>query len=285
MIFSINRKEKIMYIITIFILVQFFVILPPALSAQDKGELLFSQRCASCHTVGKGKLIGPDLSNISKKRSEDWIIKFILSSQTLINSGDSTALSVFNENNKLLMPDQNLSNQEIDAILEHIKLNSVDSQNPNVRTPNQIFSATSVTPADIESGRNLFDGSTKLANNGAACLVCHSVENPIISHGGSLSKDLTNTFTRMSAQGIDAILRNPPFPAMADAFQVHKLTDQEIKDLLAFLYYTDKTGPILVPNTEKDSSLLLGTALVSNLILVVFLLLWIRVKKKSVNFR
>ncbi|PKL83925.1 MAG: hypothetical protein CVV24_02525 [Ignavibacteriae bacterium HGW-Ignavibacteriae-3] len=270
--------------IAIVVLVQFFVIFHIELSAQDKGELLFSQKCISCHTIGKGKLIGPDLSNITKKRNEAWLIKFIHSSQTLINSGDSTAVAVFGQYNNILMPDQNLSNAEILSVLEHIKINSVDSQSPNTRTPSQIFSATYITKVDIENGLNIFDGTTKLTNNGAACLTCHNIENPIVTNGGLLSKDLTNTFSRMGAQGIDGILRNPPFPAMADAFQFHQLTDQEIKNLLALLYYVDKKGPVIIPKTEKESSLLIGVALASNLMLVILLLLWIRVKKKSVNF-
>lgn len=263
----------------------FFLIFLMGLSAQNNGELLFSQKCVSCHTIGRGKLIGPDLSNVHKKRTEDWIIKFIQSSQNVIKSGDSTAVAVFNQYNQTVMPDQKLSVNEIKSILYYIRTNSADPNNPNQKTPNQIFDATAITAVDIESGKNIFDGTTKLTNRGPSCITCHNIANPIISNGGLLAKDLTAAFTRMGAQGIDGILRNSPFPAMMDAFSLNKLTDQEIKDLLAFLYYVDKKGTMQIPIIERESTLLLGVVVISNISLVIFLLLWIRVKKRSVNFR
>ena len=54
-------------------------------------------------------------------------------------------------------------------------------------------------------------------------------------NGGLLAKDLTTAFSRLSAAGVDGILRNPPFPAMVNAFSSTPLTDHEVKDILAFL--------------------------------------------------
>lgn len=263
----------------------FFLIFLMGLSAQNNGELLFSQKCVSCHTIGRGKLIGPDLSNVHKIRTEEWIIKFIQSSQSVIKSGDSTAVAVFNQYNQTVMPDQKLSVNEIKSIIDYIRTNSADPNNPNQKTPNQIFDATAITAVDIESGKNIFDGTTKLTNRGPSCITCHNIANPVISNGGLLAKDLTAAFTRMGAQGIDGILRNSLFPAMTDAFSLNRLTDQEIKDLLAFLYYVDKKGTMQIPIIERESTLLLGVVVISNISLVIFLLLWIRVKKRSVNFR
>ncbi|MBA4406271.1 hypothetical protein C0389_03255 [bacterium] len=262
-----------------------FLIFLMGLSAQNNGELLFSQKCVSCHTIGRGKLIGPDLSNVHKIRTEDWIIKFVQSSQSVIKSGDSTAVAVFNQYNQTVMPDQKLSVNEIKSIIDYIRTNSADPNNPNQKTPNQIFNATTITVVDIESGRKIFDGTTKLTNRGPSCITCHSISNPVISNGGLLAKDLTAAFTRMGAQGIDGILRNSPFPAMMDAFSFNRLTDQEIKDLLAFLYYVDKKGTMKIPIIERESSLLLGVVVISNISLVIFLLLWTKVKKHSINFR
>lgn len=99
-----------------------------ALGFQTKpqnGEILFKQRCAACHTVGNGKLVGPDLKNVTVRRKEDWILRFVKSSQAVVKSGDQTAVALFNENNKIVMPDQNLNDSEIKDILAYVKKTGV----------------------------------------------------------------------------------------------------------------------------------------------------------------
>ena len=88
----------------------------------------------------------------------------------------------------------------------------------------------------------------------------------------------------MGAVGIDATLRNPPFPAMINSFGLATLTDQEIKDLLAFLYDSDQRGALQSSSLLSQFVLLIGIILGLNIALVVFLFMWHRVKKYSVNF-
>ena len=45
-----------------------FVFLANPVLAQD-GEQLF-QQCKACHTIGQGKLLGPDLMDISKRQDK-----------------------------------------------------------------------------------------------------------------------------------------------------------------------------------------------------------------------
>lgn len=53
----------------------------PKVYGENKGETLFKQVCAACHTKVGGKLVGPDLKGIYQKRSEGWIIPWIRNSQ------------------------------------------------------------------------------------------------------------------------------------------------------------------------------------------------------------
>lgn len=253
------------------------------ITAQSPGELLFSQKCTVCHTVGGGKLIGPDLSNIHQIRENDWLIKFIKSSQSLINSGDPLAVEIFNQYNKVVMPDQPLSDSEINSILDYIAENSVDTSDPTRKTPSQIFSATSVTEADIDRGKKLFEGSQKFSNGGTPCITCHNIDNPVVFTGGMLAKDLTLAFSRLSPAGVDGILRNPPFPAMANSYSQNSLTDQEIKDLLAFLYFTDSEGMYLTSAFDRDSYFLISSLIGINAVFLVLVIFWRRVKKRSTN--
>lgn len=92
-------------------------------SAQDLagGETSFKQLCAACHTVGKGRLVGPDLVGISQRRPVDWIIKFVKSSQSMVKSGDKYADSIFQAYNSTIMPDHpTLNDDQIKNILAYI---------------------------------------------------------------------------------------------------------------------------------------------------------------------
>ena len=41
------------------------------------GEYIFQDDCKACHTVGQGKLVGPDLQGILDRRPEDEIIRYV----------------------------------------------------------------------------------------------------------------------------------------------------------------------------------------------------------------
>lgn len=256
-----------------------------SLSAQNQAEQLFLQRCKACHTIGDGKLIGPDLVNIQSRRTEEWIIKFVQSSQSLIKSGDTAAIAVFDQHNKVIMPDQDLNALQIKSIIEFIAVNSPDASTPSKKTPAQIFSPALVTNLDIERGRKIFDGTTKLTNNGPSCISCHNVNDPTMFNGGLLAADLTAAFTRLGAPGIDGILRNPPFPAMVNSFGSSQLTDEEIKDLLAFLYEANKISNVQVSALQSQFTLLLGVIVGLILSLIALLLRWYGVKKYTTNLR
>jgi len=76
--------------------------------------------CGACHTIGKGRLVGPDLKGITEKRDEAWLISFIRASQTMVKAGDAEAVKIFDEY-KIPMPDNNLTDEQIKGILNYIK--------------------------------------------------------------------------------------------------------------------------------------------------------------------
>ncbi len=88
----------------------------------EDGKALFTTRCTSCHNVNK-QVTGPALAGVTERHNLDWIISFVLSSQTLVNKGDTAAVALFNKYNKITMPDQkDLSANDVKNILEYIKL-------------------------------------------------------------------------------------------------------------------------------------------------------------------
>ena len=103
--------------IGLFILLSFS---PFILTSQTAGDEANFAQCKACHTIGGGKLVGPDLKGITEKRDEAWLIKFIQNSTDLIQSGDALAKQVFEENSKIPMPPHALSDEQVKGVLLYI---------------------------------------------------------------------------------------------------------------------------------------------------------------------
>ena len=91
-----------------------------ALSGQTADDAKNFAQCKACHTIGGGKLVGPDLKGVTERRDEAWLIKFIQNSQALVAAGDETAVKVFNDNNKIPMPSHALTDDQVKGILKYI---------------------------------------------------------------------------------------------------------------------------------------------------------------------
>lgn len=92
----------------------------------DEGKTLFKSNCAACHTIGKGKLTGPDLKDVTQRVSHEWITAFVKNSTAVIESGDEYAKKIFNEYNKTIMTAHpHLTDENISNIIAYIDDQSV----------------------------------------------------------------------------------------------------------------------------------------------------------------
>lgn len=89
------------------------------------GEKLFKADCTACHALDK-QLIGPALGGVvdrlktEQNLDTDWLHKWIKDNGALRASGDKYANEVFEKFNKTeMLPFPNLSDQDIDDILEY----------------------------------------------------------------------------------------------------------------------------------------------------------------------
>lgn len=95
------------------------------LMAQDQnsvklGEETFkSKGCIACHTIGKGKLSGPDLLGVTERREEEWLKKWLKSPDTMVLT-DPIAKEMLKEF-FVPMPNQNLSDEQIVYLIEYFK--------------------------------------------------------------------------------------------------------------------------------------------------------------------
>lgn len=85
------------------------------------GSKLFFGTCASCHTIGKGKLVGPDLIGVSHRHPKEWLFNWIKCPICRIEAGDPAAVKIYEEYDKVLMPDHDyLEDGQLKIILEYI---------------------------------------------------------------------------------------------------------------------------------------------------------------------
>lgn len=239
----------------------------------ESGEAIFQTRCSACHTVGGGRRVGPDLKGVSERHSDDWIVKFVQSSQTVVKSGDPAATKLFDEF-KVVMPDQPLSAAEVKSIIEYTKGSSGAAPAPVDFPP--------PTPAEIELGQKLFVGTVRLTNGGPSCNSCHDVTNDAIISGGVLAPQLTTVFSKLGGGGVRAILGSPPFPVMQKAYDGRPLTQNETSALVGFLAKANEDQKNHMP---RDTGIkLFGGGVGGALFLLgCYSMVWRRRKRASVN--
>ncbi|HBH83726.1 MAG: hypothetical protein A2X05_01665 [Bacteroidetes bacterium GWE2_41_25] len=137
MIDNLTAKDLLVFKIQLFIIL--FLVLTTfgfnvqTVFAQNTAADHFDEFCADCHSIGEGDMKGPDLLGVEQKYSEDWLVKFIHSSKTLINSGDPKAVATFEKYKKQNMPDTDLSVSEIRALIAYIKsFNKNTAKKPSI---------------------------------------------------------------------------------------------------------------------------------------------------------
>lgn len=248
----------------------------------DEGEELFKKTCTACHTIGKGRLVGPDLLNVNEKQSQEWLIAFIQSSTKLIQSGDEAAVAIFEEYNKIPMPDNHYTAAQIIAILNFIRQESGTAKGEQIAPATDILEDTSAE--NITLGMNLFTGKQKFQNGGPTCNTCHNVQDERILSSGTLAVDLSQSYANMGSAGVSAIIANPPFPVMNMAFKNHPVTNEEVVNLTAYL---KSVSDERMNQASTDFSLyfvLAGLFVFISMMLIIIVLYFDR-KRWAVNHR
>ena len=90
-------------------------------NAAETGEDIFQSVCAGCHTIGKGKLVGPDLAGVTSRREENWLHRKIKEPDALIAENDPIAMQLLREANDVAMPPLDLSDEEVVAVIAYLK--------------------------------------------------------------------------------------------------------------------------------------------------------------------
>jgi mono/diheme cytochrome c family protein len=90
----------------------------------EPGQAIFEQKCKSCHTIGGGRTIGPDLKGITRQRKRDWLIRVIVSPKELLAQEDPLLKQLVQEYDGLIMPNIGLSPEEAEEVLAYLEAQS-----------------------------------------------------------------------------------------------------------------------------------------------------------------
>jgi cytochrome c2 len=198
---------------------------------------LFGARCTSCHTLGEGPKVGPDLLGVTDRRSPEWLRKFLQSPGAMIDSGDATAAQLVKAANGVRMPEQNLAQPDIAGLLAFFKACTGKKGCQPIGAPKLAIDATA---AEVEQGRALFSGELKLQRGGPACAECHHARGVGMLGGGTLGGDLTFTWARLHDAGLAEAIGASPIEKMVYAQK--ELTDAERFALRGYLASLCKDG-------------------------------------------
>lgn len=204
----------------------------PRNAAAQLADQFFQQNCTACHTIGGGRLIGPDLKDAVQQKDRAWLEHFIQDPEAVLNGGDPYALQLKKDAGGIVMPKMpGVTPEMAKALMGLIEAKA--------KLPNSGGAAATVieppfTADDVLTGTEIFLGKRKLSQGGPACNSCHTLGSIGGFGGGRLGPDLTQVYERLGGRkGLSAWLSAPATPTMQSVFREHSLQSPEILSLVA----------------------------------------------------
>jgi len=241
--------------------------------AELTGAELFEEECEVCHTIGGGRDTGPDLAGVTERRDDAWLKTFIRDPQAMIDAGDPWASAVYVYFEEEDMPDSDLTDAQIDAIIGYLRA-SGDGAGDD---------AKAAVTGDAARGRDLFQGIARFAGRGPACNGCHDLRAEGVFGGGSLAKDLTAVAATKTARSLAKLIDGSPFPAMQRAYADGPLSESEVSDVVAFVRAAGAAG---APSDDRSgyAGQVLGGGFAGLAVLYGFFgLAWRARRRRSIN--
>jgi mono/diheme cytochrome c family protein len=226
------------------------IALAPAAFAEGDADD-FRANCFSCHTIGGGRLVGPDLKGVTARAgkggapSRDWLVRFVTGPKEVLDSGDPYATKLRDEARGAVMsPVAGMTPARAEKLLKFVEAESAKETSE--------FASTGVAelPKDparlaalVARGKAIFLGTRPLRGGGPACVGCHHAGDAAPLGGGRLAPDLSDALSRLGGpKPVGAWLRSPPTATMKPLFGARPFvidpkdeTADEVLPVLAFL--------------------------------------------------
>lgn len=174
----------------------------------DKAAQVYVKKCAGCHTIGRGRLTGPDLNE-----SIGWA-----------EADLSRAIKAMEKN---VGP---MSEDEVKMLVDFLKDPSVKTRLKDEEERVAKMLAASFAPASPAIGEALYTGRIPLQNGGLACAACHSVTGAT----GMLGPDLGGVYQKLGEAPLQSAIEKANFKVMNAAYINNPVTKQEAIHLTAY---------------------------------------------------
>ena len=99
----------------------------PELRGRRRSDRQFARQLSvphplqSCHTIGEGDRLGPDLAGVASARPEAWLSRWIREPDRMIAERDPTALALLARYRNLPMPNLGMSETEAAALIDFMR--------------------------------------------------------------------------------------------------------------------------------------------------------------------
>ncbi|MBN8216941.1 MAG: hypothetical protein J0L75_09890 [Spirochaetes bacterium] len=188
-------------------------------TAADPNATAFLRSCSGCHTIGRGKLTGPDL----------------VSAKTLAPSALDAALE--------RMRSKVIGTFDASLIAALLRDAAAAARLDREQQRQNKLAEAKLDPPDAAVGRALFQGQRRLAAGGTACASCHSVRPGPMGNSPFLGPDLHDVYKRYGRDSLRVACQQPGFKIMSALYKDHPVTRQEAVHLVAFFAALEKEPP------------------------------------------
>ncbi|HEX9728068.1 MAG TPA: cytochrome D1 domain-containing protein [Gemmatimonadales bacterium] len=180
------------------------------LAAGDPGQQIFDRICFACHTIGEGPRIGPDLKGVETLRGREWLREWLRDPLAMMQS-DSIARALLAEWNNVPMVSPNLSDAQIDQVLDYI----INVSEGRATTMANDAGPVELTGAEFAQGQQIFFDR---------CAGCHGT----LRAGATGPNIQPERTTQIGTAAIRAILANGTPGGMPPWGRLGVLTAEEI---------------------------------------------------------
>jgi mono/diheme cytochrome c family protein len=89
--------------------------------ANRPGQALYLKACAACHTIGRGKRIGPDLKGVTARRERHWLIRYLVAPDVMRARHDPIVAELDAQYPGVNMPNLGLSEVDAEDLLVYLE--------------------------------------------------------------------------------------------------------------------------------------------------------------------